>query len=710
MFDNAFVSSVRVGDEVSLTGTVTQFNGLTELENVTLHGIHSSGNNVVPVIVTASQLAGDGIGGVELYEGMLVQVNRVIVRDTLDRPIPTWQVLPAQSGVNYRLKDTSGTVTLRIDRDVDFANTSAPTGEFDIVGIVGQFIPTSPYIGGYQLQPRWRNDIIASGPLMTVQPFETGISENSLTINWQTASPGSSVVRYRNLKTSQDGVVADATLKTLHALKLSDLTPATPYTVQAYSVSGADTSFSANRVVSTASEGSSGAINVYFNKSIDASLAHPDTAKGNTNLADRLLQRINNAQKSIDCALYSISGSVGQQIANALVQAKNRGVSVRVIIEKDNLGAGTGTTFSQIITPAAIPWIDDSFDLVNAGAGLHHNKFFIFDYRGGAPDQAWVWTGSWNLTDPGTADDMQNAIEIQDQALAGAYTHEFNEMWGSENETQNSTTSRFGARKLDNTPHIFNINGTPVELYFSPSDRTTSAIIKTLNTAHHSINAALLTFTRSDIASTLKAKKDTGVRVRALLDNNTDSGSQFGFLTSAGIEVRLDPSAGLLHHKYAVVDAEMGGSSPYLITGSHNWTGAAENSNNENTLIIQSNRIANQYLQEFAARYKEAGGADNIVLSVKEKGEAPEGFGLSQNFPNPFNGMTSVEFRMADFGFVRLKVFDVLGRQVAVLVNEEIAPGIYTVKWDASGLPSGMYLCRLQVREWVETKKVMLVQ
>ncbi len=607
---------------------------------------------------------------------------------------------------------------VRIDKDVDVANLSAPTGEFDIVGVVSQFVSDAPFSGGYQLQPRSKADIFSSGPLIILLPYETNITAASLTINWQTTSPGSSFVRYGSSKAYQGGIVGDTTRTTTHAVAIYGLSPATIYNVQAFSVSGTDTSFSSNRVVSTASQGSSGEIRVYFNKSVNTALARSDTARGNVNLLDRLLQRINNAQKSIDGALYSISGLVGQTIANALVQAKTRGVKVRLIIEKDNLSAGTGNTIAQIITPSGIPWIADDFDAVNAGAGLHHNKFFVFDYQGGSAGKIWVWTGSWNLTDPGTLEDMQNAIEIQDEALAGAYSLEFDEMWGSETEIPNVSSSRFGARKLDNTPHVFNVAGMPVELYFSPSDRTTSAIIKTVNKAQHSVNVALFSFTRSDIASALKAKKQGGLKVRALLDNNTENGTQFGFLVGAGIDVRIDTSRGLLHHKYAVVDAEESGLQQYVITGSHNWSTGAENSNNENTLIIQSNRITNQYLQEFAVRYKEAGGTDNIVVSVEQTSvERPTDYWLGQNYPNPFNPKTAISFHLpagqaglSANSFVSLRVFDVLGREVAVLINEEKLAGTYNVTWDASDLSSGVYLYRLRAGSFVETKKMLLLR
>ena len=719
VFDLPFESTVKIGDEVTITGTVTQFNGLTELASVTLHKINSSGNDVTPLVVTCGQVAHDGANGLEVYEGMLVQLNRVTVWDASGQPISTWGV--SGSGTNFWLRDNGDSVQVRIDGDVgSIANTPAPAGEFDLVGVVGQFIAAAPFAGGYQIMPRFSADILSKGPVITILPLEMSITPASFDVQWETAKPGSNFARYGRTRAYELGTVGNATLQTVHRITFSGLSSATAYHVQVFSVSGTDTSFAGDRVISTASQGSTGQMNVYFNKSVNASLARLDTAKGNANLTDLLLRRINAAQKSIDCALYSFSGQVGQSIATALVQAWNRGVKVRFIIERDNIYAGSGTTVNQYIVPAGIPWITDDFDAVNGGVGLQHNKFFIIDYRGGRPDQSWVWTGSWNPTDSGTNEDLQNAIEIQDQALAGAYTIEFNEMWGSDSTTANAANSRFGARKLDNTPHIFNVNGTPVELYFSPSDRTTSHIVSTLAKAQNSINVAMLTLTRSDIAATMKSKKDAGVRVRGVLDNGTDTGSQYSFLTGSGVDIRLKGNTtGLFHHKYGIVDAEVTTATQYVITGSHNWTSAAETSNNENTLIIQSNRIANQYLQEFAARYKEAGGKDNIVVGIENVAvEVPSSFSLSQNYPNPFNPTTAISYQLSAVSFVTLKVFDVLGREVSTLVDDVQRAGTHIARWDASVMPSGMYFCRLSARPvdnrqaavFMDVKKMVLTK
>jgi hypothetical protein len=83
---------------------------------------------------------------------------------------------------------------------------------------------------------------------------------------------------------------------------------------------------------------------------------------------------------------------------------------------------------------------------------------------------------------------------------------------------------------------------------------------------------------------------------------------------------------------------------------------------------------------------------------------------LRQNFPNPFNPETNVEFRIVNCELVKLSVYDVLGREVAVLVDEEKPAGAYTATWDASGMPSGIYFYRLTAGEFTQTRKMMLMK
>ena len=90
--------------------------------------------------------------------------------------------------------------------------------------------------------------------------------------------------------------------------------------------------------------------------------------------------------------------------------------------------------------------------------------------------------------------------------------------------------------------------------------------------------------------------------------------------------------------------------------------------------------------------------------------EIPGAYSLSQNYPNPFNPTTHFGFRIADFGLVRLSVFDALGKEVTILVNQQLQPGTYEVSWDASAYSSGVYFYRLEAKGFAEAKKMLLVK
>lgn len=88
----------------------------------------------------------------------------------------------------------------------------------------------------------------------------------------------------------------------------------------------------------------------------------------------------------------------------------------------------------------------------------------------------------------------------------------------------------------------------------------------------------------------------------------------------------------------------------------------------------------------------------------------PEVYSLNQNFPNPFNPSTSIKFDIANTGFVNIKVYDNLGKEVSTLVNENLSAGSYQVNWNAAGLTSGIYFYRLETSDYVATKKMLLVK
>jgi len=89
---------------------------------------------------------------------------------------------------------------------------------------------------------------------------------------------------------------------------------------------------------------------------------------------------------------------------------------------------------------------------------------------------------------------------------------------------------------------------------------------------------------------------------------------------------------------------------------------------------------------------------------------SPEKFVLRQNYPNPFNPSTTIQYVISETGFVRLKIFDLLGKEITTLVSEKQQPGEYSIQWNPDGLASGIYVCRLEVGDFVAIKKLILMK
>jgi hypothetical protein len=122
-----------------------------------------------------------------------------------------------------------------------------------------------------------------------------------------------------------------------------------------------------------------------------------------------------------------------------------------------------------------------------------------------------------------------------------------------------------------------------------------------------------------------------------------------------------------------------------------------------------------KYLQEF---YPDLEALKSFAAeSPADAPVEPLEFRLEQNFPNPFNPTTTIHYSIAGFrgqasgvSQVRLAVYDLLGREVALLVDGQQAPGEYSVKFSASGLASGMYFYRLQAGHYMQVRKMMIVR
>ncbi len=134
-----------------------------------------------------------------------------------------------------------------------------------------------------------------------------------------------------------------------------------------------------------------------------------------------------------------------------------------------------------------------------------------------------------------------------------------------------------------------------------------------------------------------------------------------------------------------------------------------------NTLLINGN-----YVYAGTTNYSVWKRLLSEVLSVPQiSSEVPEKYSLLQNYPNPFNPSTNIKFNIPAVGnaymrSVQLKIYDALGKEIAVLVNEQLKPGSYEVTWDASNYPSGVYFYKLvgdnNNGEFIKTKKMVLLK
>jgi len=101
----------------------------------------------------------------------------------------------------------------------------------------------------------------------------------------------------------------------------------------------------------------------------------------------------------------------------------------------------------------------------------------------------------------------------------------------------------------------------------------------------------------------------------------------------------------------------------------------------------------------------------NFIVGIEdEHPEIPLSFRLKQNYPNPFNPSTTIKFSLPSSGYATLKIYNVLGEEVAVLLDKEITTGTYEVEWNADGFTSGIYFYQLKTGSFVQTKKMILLK
>lgn len=368
-------------------------------------------------------------------------------------------------------------------------------------------------------------------------------------------------------------------------------------------------------------------IKVYFNQPADTTFSRDGIIPNYSwDLMSTLTELIDSAQYSVDLAIYDLEN---HRIGEALVRAANRGLRVRVVT--DLYHRFDDRHFDEIMwemlregniismdDSGTVFWPDGTVEqhrLPNAGAHMHH-KFAVIDRLSADPDRHFVWTGSTNLTYT-CAVNTNVTIVIKDNEVARVYEEEFEFMWGSDGPKPNPRRARFHRDKPNVSQNHFWVGDTRLEVYFSPMnrDRTkpsiSDRIVELINTeVDYDMAFVAFAITPSiPISRALWARSaDPDVKLNGVIDPGF-----FARYRNLG-EIWASPEASLLgrsilparevrklHHKTIIIDGL--NPDPYdqaiVITGSYNFSQAAENVNDENILIIHSDRIANKFIQDF---------------------------------------------------------------------------------------------------------------
>lgn len=411
-------------------------------------------------------------------------------------------------------------------------------------------------------------------------------------------------------------------------------------------------------------------IQVYFNHRDTGKQKYTDSYRNIDRTGDNLeaviIDGIEQAEYSIDVAVQELQLP---GIASALSEKAKKGIKIRVILDNkyskavsdfspleiDKLPARERDRYQQyfqlididnsgfltereinnrdalvILRNANIPIIDDTAD-GSKGSGLMHHKFVIIDSET-------VITGSTNFTLSGIHGDLGNIntkgnvnhlVVINNQNLAQIFTEEFNYMWKEK---------QFGLDKTFRFPQTVIWNNSKVTVQFSPisskQDWSLSGnglIGQILENANDSINMALFVFSDQKLADILQEKQQEGVTIKALIDKEFIFRYYSEALDMLGVAIPNNckyeannnpwknqvktigianlPNGDKLHHKIAVIDNDT------VITGSQNWSAAANYSNDETVLIVENEIVTKHFQQEFSNLYQDA----SLGLSEKVK-------------------------------------------------------------------------------------------
>jgi phosphatidylserine/phosphatidylglycerophosphate/cardiolipin synthase-like enzyme len=447
-------------------------------------------------------------------------------------------------------------------------------------------------------------------------------------------------------------------------------------------------------------------IKTYFTKPVDNSFSSGVNAAYLNGVAfDTLAAYINRAKYTIDICQYEYKTWSGDPIYVAINAAHTRGVKIRYIQDGSYASTNTGVAaLNSSIPVAASP--------TTSGYGICHNKFVIIDEYASDTTKAVVWTGSPDWDQTMQQGDYNNIIIFQSRQLAQAYTHEFDIMWGDTTHggAFNSTNSKFGPNKPNSGSHIFYISGTKVELYFSPTDGVNNQIVNNINGATVDLYCGMFTFTETTDANDIVTRKNAGVFAAAILDNySSGSYTPYTSILPSGLGtnfVGYVASNTLYHNKYLIVNPSAPCDDPRVLTGSHNWTTGADTKNDENTVIVHNDTIANVYLQSFAGDFK---AISTHSLTTTHNPCATTGINSTNSnelafnvFPNPFKNSFTINVKSNSDG-LKVKVINVIGQ----IVKEVEVSGTDELQIDLQNQPAGLYYIQVTHADKIYVQKII---
>jgi phosphatidylserine/phosphatidylglycerophosphate/cardiolipin synthase-like enzyme len=288
---------------------------------------------------------------------------------------------------------------------------------------------------------------------------------------------------------------------------------------------------------------------------------------------------LNSATQTIDVTSFDLNLP---SVVNALVEASQRGVKVRVVTDEENgsldleakLSPGNKAFKALTVFKAAkIPVVDGG-----RSNGLMHDKIIIVDGET-------LFMGSWNMSYNDTFRNNNNLLQITDPTLIANYQAKFNDLYVNKHF---GTHAEVGAQR----PSMA-IDGVQVENYFSPADEVMQKLVQYVKDSRKSIRFMVFTYTHPDLANAMIARAKAGVDVQGVIENRGASQGALVPLFCAKVPVKVDGNKYTMHHKVMIIDDSI------VVTGSFNFTDAADTSNDDNVLVIHSPAVAALFLQEF---------------------------------------------------------------------------------------------------------------